>query len=939
MHEADNSRGPALAELHGRLEEARARARLNQTELAGLAGLGRATVGKALALDGGVPSANTVARLARALKLSAGELLELRRTAMEEADGHPADMPGPGRPIEQWEPHELEVHPAGPGTIAVGERALPGYVERRHDEVLAAAVREAAQGRSRIVVLVGSSSTGKTRACWEAVQPLATKRWRLWHPFDPTRAEAALEELHQVGPRTVVWLNEAQHYFGDRACGERIAAAVHRLLTDEERGPVLVLGTLWPEYADRYTALPAPNGNDPHTRVRELLTGRTVAVPDAFDAAALAAATLLAEEGDALLADALTRAREGGRITQDLAGAPELLRRYEQATPPARALLHAAMDARRLFVGPHIAQTFLTDAASDYLSKDDYDQLTDDWAEQAYAELATPGHGKQAPLRRVRARPQRRPPGPQQPAEHPSPQPAGTMFRLADYLEEHGRSTRSSLCPPASFWDAAHAHLTDPDDLDVLVEAAENRHRLEWAHHLRHRAASLGSVNALYVLAGMREDVDDREEAENLYRRAADLGDTDVLFNLALLREAANDREGADDLARQAGDLGNINVLSDLAELREEAGDREGAEALARLAAGHGSTATLYRLAMMREEAGDRPSAESLYEQLVKHVGADALYCLAVIRENREDQAGAETLYQRADDHRDLDALCRVVEVRHMVGDSKGAEALARRAAVRGRPDALHSLALSLDKAGDENGADRFYQEAADHGITEALYRLGRLREKAKDLKGAETFYREAVEHGITEAFFPLAVLRERAGDGEDAEDLYRQAVDNGKSDGLRCVVTLRERMGDREGAESLARQLADNGDPNGMGYLGHCRETAGDKDSAESLYRQAVERGSVFALNRLTRLREQAGDLKEAERLAQLAADFGSPDPLYRLGLSREKAGDREGAEHFFRQVADRGRARDMPPDGSAFSAWWPDGLDPDGLPTLPWR
>ncbi len=37
----------------------------------------------------------------------------------------------------------------------------------------------------------------------------------------------------------------------------------------------------------------------------------------------------------------------GGRLTQELAGGPELLRRYEQ-TSPARAVLRAAMDARRL---------------------------------------------------------------------------------------------------------------------------------------------------------------------------------------------------------------------------------------------------------------------------------------------------------------------------------------------------------------------------------------------------------------------------------------------------------------------------------------------------------------------------------------------------------------------------------------------------------------
>ncbi|MCZ9343734.1 ATP-binding protein, partial [Streptomyces sp. TRM76130] len=104
---------------------------------------------------------------------------------------------------------------AGPGPTAAGsdmsaERAWPAYVRREHDRVLDKAVDDTMAGRSRIMVLVGASSTGKTRACWEAVQPLADQGWRLWHPFDPTRAQAALEQLHRVGPRTVVWLNEAQ---------------------------------------------------------------------------------------------------------------------------------------------------------------------------------------------------------------------------------------------------------------------------------------------------------------------------------------------------------------------------------------------------------------------------------------------------------------------------------------------------------------------------------------------------------------------------------------------------------------------------------------------------------------------------------------------------------------------------------------------------------
>ncbi|MFF7981532.1 hypothetical protein ACFZDK_20775 [Streptomyces sp. NPDC007901] len=347
--------------------------------------------------------------LARKLGLPPDELLELRRTAAaEDSDQISEAEAGPGKPIGQWEPHDLEVHPAG---LAVDGRGiggalqlLPGYVRRAHDLVLAQAVQDAKAGRSRMLVLVGTSSTGKTRACWEAVQPLAGEGWRLWHPFDPIRAEAALEDLEHVRPHTVLWLNEAQHYLGDAQLGERIAASVHALLTHPGQAPVLVLGTLWPEYDRQYSALPLPGRPDPHSRARELLAGRTLSVPERFDAQALRSAFALGKEGDRLLSDALTRAGAHGRVTQDLAGAPELLRRYERGTPPARALLEAAMDAGRLGVALHLLQTFLTDAAIDYLTGPDCDDLTDDWSEAAIAELAHPVHGKQAPMRRAARR-------------------------------------------------------------------------------------------------------------------------------------------------------------------------------------------------------------------------------------------------------------------------------------------------------------------------------------------------------------------------------------------------------------------------------------------------------------------------------------------------------------------------------------------------------
>src|SRR6202034_2135735 len=117
---------------------------------------------------------------------------------------------------------------------------------RGHDATLAALARSAAAGSgSRVAVLVGDSSTGKTRACWEALEPLRhAGGWRLWHPIAPSRAEALLGDVERVGPWTVVWLNEAQEYLAG-AGGERVAAALRELLRDRCRAPVLVLGTLW----------------------------------------------------------------------------------------------------------------------------------------------------------------------------------------------------------------------------------------------------------------------------------------------------------------------------------------------------------------------------------------------------------------------------------------------------------------------------------------------------------------------------------------------------------------------------------------------------------------------------------------------------------------------------------------------------------------------
>ena len=343
--------------------------------------------------------------------------------------------------------------PVEPDVPQPGLPVLPVYVPREHDAALAEVVTAAAAGTSGIAVLVGGSSTGKTRACWQALELLRGLEpgWRLWHPIDP---QAALAELPGVGPRTVVWLNEAQRYLEPAdGTGERVAAGLRELLRDRARGPVLVLATLWPEFWDELTARP-PGGADPHAQARELLAGHDIPVPAAFTAEQLRE---LEEAGDPRLAQAAAGSRDG-QVIQYLAGAPELLDRYHNAPPAARALIHAAMDARRLGMRAALPRAFLEAAAPGYLTDTDWDLLPGDWLEQALGYTAKPAEGGPRAAGTHPAPPRPRCPGqprrraglaagrlsrPARPPRPPRADPAGILLGGRSQLRGPGRPDRS----------------------------------------------------------------------------------------------------------------------------------------------------------------------------------------------------------------------------------------------------------------------------------------------------------------------------------------------------------------------------------------------------------------------------------------------------------------------------------------------------------------
>ncbi|MFH8683236.1 transcriptional regulator [Streptomyces lydicus] len=812
-----------------------------------------------------------------------------------------------GRPIGAWDPHDLEVHPAPdpaghPGT---GRGDLPTYVTRRHDRTLARLVTAAADGESGFAVLVGGPSTGKTRACWEAVQPLAARGWHLWHPSDHTQPRTTLEELERVGPRTVVWLNEAQHSLGAAgAVGGRIAQAVHALLTDPRRGPVLVLGTMWPEYVAACTVLPRPGMPDPYSRLRELLTGRTVAVPSAFDAAALKELRDRAAAGDGRLAHAATHA-VGGRVTQILAGAPELVRRYEQAPPGARAVLDAAVDARRLGAGLHLRADFLRAAAFDYLGDDDAADLGEAWFDEALRHLTAPVFGGLAPFRRVRRRPEEPPAG-------------DDAFRLADYLEYHGSRLRARACPPESFWNAV-AGLVDPAEVARVADSARRRLRF-------------GVADRLYGVA-----LDGGYEGARLFR--------------AQLRELAGDSTGADRLAGADLDRGDLRTLHLVAGMRRASGDWSGAERLYRAAVDRGDVSALRPLAVLRRRAGDEEETARLYWQAVQGGEHDANVLLDASPPphwRRWAPRGDLSPLDEADDHQSIlqGVTPHWIETKDRA-DPEVAERLCRIAADHGSPSALLELARLRRGAGDTERARRLCQEAADHGCGPAYKLLAELAEEngdhddaaritarfAADQRGvtlrwyvesaakrgdwarAERLARVELRHGSTLALRLLARLREPHAPAE-AERLAREAAGLGDAQALRTLAVARD-AGNPDGAAQLAREAADRGDPYALRTLAKARD-ARDPDGAAQLAREAADRGDTSALGLLALAREAAGDPVRAERLALEAVDCGDDVVPRVLARTRARAAAQEPRPGRPPSVLERVLRAGLGPDGS---------------------
>jgi hypothetical protein len=490
----------------------------------------------------------------------------------------------------EMSPRELGVHAAMQSPDAPDE--LPGYVARHFDDDLRRLIRAGTQ-RGCFVLLVGGSSTGKTRSLYEAVRAIASQWW-LVQPSDTEEIHQLLEEPTQ---RTVVWLDELHRFFGSSPPLTKVVVAKLK------KAGLIVVGTLWfDDYAARKEL--RPSGAVDHLADDRGLLGfaDVIGVPPRFREDEHRAAEKLAVTDNRIRA-ALEVTDAG--LTQVLAAGPDLLHLWDQAPPYARAAITVAADARRLGILSPLSPDVLVEAMAGYLTPAERVTTPDRWLHEVTSYATRPVHGTVAALSRVAGR-------------HP-----GTLagYVAADYLAQHLRLDRRTECPPESFWEALIDRLDSTDDIRRMCDAAAARMRYRIQERALRRLSALGDGQAPVDLAYLlvRQDRIDAAVSvlvEPVRDRPDDKKATDALADVITLRGRADALRATDwRTRRHLAEF--LHDRGESADLRTEAdrGDIVAADELAYLLAERGGLADLRE----RADAGHRLAADLMAELLATH--------------------------------------------------------------------------------------------------------------------------------------------------------------------------------------------------------------------------------------------------------------------------------------------------------------------------------
>ncbi|KOX06665.1 hypothetical protein ADK66_22355 [Micromonospora sp. NRRL B-16802] len=803
----------------------------------------------------------------------------------------------PERPVVDWEPFDLGVH----RSISPAERVatiLPDYVGRSHDAKLHRLLHPLPTN-GVLIVLVGGSSTGKTRTAYEAVLTCLPDQALEF----PTTA-LALSERRPAGPPSVIWLDEAQRYFNSPH-GEAAAVAVMEML--RSNAPVVVIGTLWPQYWQRFTTQPEPGDADPHHEARTLLARAVrIDVPPTFLPVDV---DLARSRSDPRLRDAIATAGSSNRITQALAAGPDLIAAYQDADPYAQALMLAAADARAAGRAAPLSAAMLEHAAAGYLDEQQRAR-TAPWFAAAIAYVTRMVKGVIAPLTPVRSQPD-------------LGEPDG--YVLADYLLQHLRPEQDMYPLPPQLWAVL---LADPGPLEDqlrLAREAEERHLYRDVVTLCASPANQGSPGAAMAIGVLLSRLDRHDESDPWVRRAAELGHEGAIQSLA-------QRYVWDATSGQAVHEDPTDAERHLRQLVENPNDLD----------------ALVRLVYLLTDSARSDEARALLTERAEQGNPPALVVLANLLYEQDQQGDLEPLLHEQTAKGSPIAAILLAGLMNELGRAEESQTLRSTIVHKIPADALEHCVELLIEGDQWCGADGLLRHAAENGHAWAMQRLaGLLIEDGIEFdddpelfEEGESLLRRAADAGDRYANVLLPSMLNRLGKTEDAADVLQQRAATDDQEILLDVASQLMHLGHHDEANEVLRRLTAAGKPQAPVRVAYLLRQAGQPEQAEALLRQTAAE-DLHVLVELARMLAETRRTAEAEQLLRGVAQ-PTTEVLSTLADVLEKDGRAKEAERALRDACLAGADLidlQLSLKGIEAEQLRRYGLEPDGRNAAPWR
>lgn len=284
--------------------------------------------------------------------------------------------------------HPVETQSADPQGAATD--GLTPYIPREIDDELRDAVH-----RQGLIVVVGESTAGKSRAAFEAIRS-QTPGYLLAVPSGRESLAAVTNRLSE-SRLSILWLDDLERFLGPGG----LTPALVSSLTKRTGQRNVIMATMRTSEWERFTPRAEPSVDDEGRAAwrasRDVLRAAyIITLRRKWSPTELASAAAFAGS-DSRIAFALTRARTFG-VAETLAAGPELLRDWRNAWAPGShprgaALVAAAVDCRRAGVDDPVSPDLLLDMHHHYLLAAGGPTLRPEPVEEAWAWALRPVHG------------------------------------------------------------------------------------------------------------------------------------------------------------------------------------------------------------------------------------------------------------------------------------------------------------------------------------------------------------------------------------------------------------------------------------------------------------------------------------------------------------------------------------------------------------------